>query len=80
MMRFTGVEAVGFAAGDSLRNFAHRAFWARAIFRLEAADIIRVGWVACPVGTEPFNDSIAEIALSNFSTCDCASRRSARSC
>jgi hypothetical protein len=93
MVRFaTGAGAVLFAARiaagcASFRALAHRALCARAIFRREAADIIRVGadmilvgWLACRDVPAPFNDSIAEIAVSNFSTCDCASRRSARSC
>jgi hypothetical protein len=78
---------------DPFRTFAHLAFCARAIFRREAADMIRIGAdgdadadvipVGCftfPNVPVPFSDSIAEIAVSNFSICDCASRRSARSC
>jgi hypothetical protein len=81
MVRFIGGEPIVFAAlGDSFRVLAHLALCACAIFRREAAEIIRVGRVAFPDGPEPFNDWITEIALSNFSTCDCASRRSARSC
>lgn len=43
------VDAVVFAAPttdgfDSLRTFAHRAFCAKAIFRRDAAEIIRFGW------------------------------------
>jgi hypothetical protein len=81
------------AGCPSFRTFAHLACCARAIFRREAADIIRVGadgdadadvipvgWFACRDDPEPFNDSMTAIALSNFSSCDCASRRSARSC
>ena len=78
---------------DSFRAIAHLAFCARAIFNREAfdikrfgadgdadADMIPVGWLAfCDVPV-PFSDSMTAIALSNFSTCDCASRRSARSC
>jgi len=33
-----------------------------------------------PVDPEPFNDSITEIALFNFSMCNCVSLRSVRSC
>ena len=71
-MRFTGAEADVFAAAigsDSLRIFAHRACCARAIFRREAADMIRVGaamvwvgWFACRDVPVPFNDSMTEIA------------------
>jgi hypothetical protein len=72
-VRFSGVETVGFAAPitgcDSFRTLAHLAFCALAIFRREAADIVRVGsdmvlvgWFAMPDAPEPFNDSITEIA------------------
>jgi hypothetical protein len=87
------VFAAPVAGCDSFRTFAHLAFCANAIFRREAADIKRfgadgdadadvipVGWLVVRDAPEPFSDSITEIALSNFSTCDCASRRSARSC
>ena len=97
MVCFTGVESVRFArvipGCDSWRALAHLAFCACAIFRREAAEIIRVGtdgdaeadvipvgWLDCRGVPVPFSDSITAIALSNFSTCDCASRRSARSC
>jgi hypothetical protein len=89
-VRFTETEAAVFARAigcDSFRALAHLALCARAIFRREAAEIIRVDADVIPVGRftcrdvpEPFNDSIAEIAMSNFSTCNCASWRSARSC
>jgi hypothetical protein len=82
MVRFAGAEAVVFAAAtgcDSFRALAHLALCACAILRREAADIIRVGWFAFPNDPKPFNDSITEIAVSNFSTCDCACLRSARS-
>jgi hypothetical protein len=83
MVRFTGAEPAVFAIAttgcDSLRAFAHLARCACAILRREACDIIRVGWAAFPNDPEPFNDSITEIAVSNFSTCDCACLRSARS-
>ena len=50
MVRFAGAELVAFAipsAGcDSFRAFAHLAFFARAILRREAAEMIRVGWFA----------------------------------
>ena len=83
MVRFTGAEAVGFASAtgcDPFLALAHLARCARAILRREAADIIRVGWAAFPNDPEPFNDSITEIAVSNFSTCNCACLRSSRSC
>jgi len=83
MVCFAGADAVVFAAltgCDSFRAFAHLAFCARAIFRREAAEIIRFGWLALRDVPELFNDSITEIAWSNFSTCNCACRRSARSC
>jgi len=38
------------------------------MFRREAADTIRVGWLALRDAPEPFNDSITEIARSNLST------------
>ena len=51
------------------RNFAHRARCASAIFRREAAEIIRVGADVIPVGwftfldaPAPFNDTSSEIA------------------
>jgi hypothetical protein len=65
MVRFTGAEPVVFAIAigcDSFRALAHLAFCARAILRREAADIIRVGWFACRIVAELFNDSITEIA------------------
>ena len=74
MVRFTGAEAVVFASAigfDVPRIFAHRAFCASAIFRRDAAEIIRVGAGGevdadvIPVdrdAAEPFNDSITEIA------------------
>jgi hypothetical protein len=78
---------------DPFRTFAHLAFCARAIFNREAfdvkrfgadgdadADVIPVDWLVVRDAPEPFNDSIAEIAVSNFSTCNCTSLRSARSC
>jgi len=84
MVCFTGAESVGVAVGaagcDSFRALAHLAFCACAIFRRDAADMIRVGWFVFAAATEPFNDSITEIAWSNFSACNCTSRRSARSC
>jgi len=91
MVRFaTGAGAVVFAIAigcDAFLALAHLALCARAIRRREAAEIIRVGvdtilfgWFTFPGVPEPFNDSITEIALSNFSTCNCATRRSARSC
>jgi hypothetical protein len=64
MVRFTGAEEVVFAAAgcDPFRAFAHRAFCASAIFRREAADMIRFGWLVLRDVPEPFNDSMTEIA------------------
>jgi len=70
---------------------AHLNFCARAIFNRDALDIKRlgadedadadvIGWFGCRDVPVPFNDSMTVIALSNFSTCNCATRRSARSC
>jgi len=50
------------AGFDSFRTFAHLALCASAIFRREAADMIRFGWTAFPALPLPFNDSITEIA------------------
>jgi hypothetical protein len=65
-VRFTGAEAVVFVAPitgcDSFRARAHLAFCALAIFRREAADMVRVGWFAVRDAAEPFNDSTTEIA------------------
>jgi hypothetical protein len=83
MVRFTGAEPVVFAIAIdcvALLAFAHLARCACAILRREACDIIPVGWFAFPNVPALFNDSITEIAWSNFSTCDCACLRSARSC
>jgi hypothetical protein len=82
MVRFAGAAADVFASAigcESFRALAHLAFCARAILRREAADIILVGSGAFPGVGEPFNDSITEIARSNFSTCDCICLRSSRS-
>jgi hypothetical protein len=58
MVRFAGATLAD-TDGDCFRMLAHRAFCACAIFRREAADMIRVGrldsWT--PV---PFKDSIPE--------------------
>ena len=65
IVRFTRVVFVlfGRAVGcDVPRSFAHLAFCACAILRREAADIIRVGWLALRIVAEPFNDWITEIA------------------
>ena len=71
MVRLTGMEAgLPAAAGNPFFAFAHRACCASAIFRREAADMTRVGWVPFPDLAPPFNDSITEIAWANFSTCD----------
>src|SRR5213594_2924287 len=66
-------------ADCGLRAFAHRAFCARDMRRLAAAETIRCD-PSLRDPTEPFSDSITEIACSNFSTCACALPRSARSC
>jgi hypothetical protein len=82
MMRFAADELALAAITTGLIFFpalAHLAFWASAIFRLEAAEIIRFAWVVLPDLPEPFSDSITEIAWSNFSRCNCARLRSARS-
>jgi len=65
-------------ADCGLRAFAHRAFCASDMRRLAAAETLRDPDLRDP--TEPFSDSITEIAWSNFSTCACALPRSARSC
>jgi hypothetical protein len=66
MVRFIAPEPFVFAAAvtgcDSLPALAHLAFCACAIFRREAADIIRFGWFVFRDVPEPFNDSITEIA------------------
>jgi hypothetical protein len=63
MVRLAGAEPVtAFAGCDPFRAFAHRARCACAIFRREAADTIRIGWLAFRDAPEPFNDSITEIA------------------
>jgi hypothetical protein len=49
----------GFA---SLLTFIHRALCACAIFRREAADMIRFGAIVSRDFPTPFNDSITEIA------------------
>src|SRR6266568_8678953 len=73
MERLAGAEpATAFAGCDPFRAFAHLAFCARAIFRREAADIIRFGWFVFRDIPVPFNDSITVIAWSNFSRCNCA--------
>jgi hypothetical protein len=50
MVRFTGEEPVVFATSvvglGPLRTAAHLALCPAAIFRLEAAEIIRLGWFA----------------------------------
>ena len=83
MLRFTGAGPVVFASAigcDFSRAFAHLAFCARAILRRDAAEIIRVGWFVFRAVAKPLNDSIAEIARSNFATFDCICLRSSRSC
>jgi len=70
MVRFTRAEPVVFAAAvagcEPFRTFIHLAFCASAIFRRELADMIRVGRLAVRDSPELFNDSITEIAWSNF--------------
>lgn len=82
MVRLAGAELDVFPANadcDCLRMPAHRAFCARAIFRREAADTIRVGWFDLRDAPVPFKDSIAEIAWFNFSNRNCVALRSSRS-
>jgi hypothetical protein len=65
MVRFTGAEAVGFASAtgcDPFLALAHLARCASAILRRDAADMVRVGWLACLTVPVPCNDSITEIA------------------
>lgn len=76
MVRFAGTEtSIGC---DCFRMLAQRAFCANAIFRREAADMIRVGrldsWT--PV---PFKDSIPEIIWSSLSISACDRPRFSRS-
>jgi hypothetical protein len=66
IVRFAAAEMVVFPA-DCFRRFAHRALCAVAIFRREAADMIRFGRVDSWDAPVPFKDSIPEIAWSNFS-------------
>ena len=65
-VRLAGAEPVVLAATaagfDPLRARAHRACCACAIFRLEAAEIIRFGWLVLRDVPEPFKDSITVIA------------------
>ena len=72
MVRFTPAEPVVFAAAvagcEPFRTFFHLAFCARAILRRELADMMRVGRSVVRDPPELFNDSITEIARSNFST------------
>ena len=70
---------VRFGIGARLFAFAQRAFCASAIFRREAADIIRFGRLVATVVPEPFKDSIAEIGWFNFSKRNCVALRSSRS-
>jgi hypothetical protein len=81
---FPGADPVGFgvparAGLDSFLIFAHRACCARAILRRDAAEMTRDCAVVFPDVPAPLSDSMTEIACSNFSTCDCALLRSARS-
>jgi hypothetical protein len=83
MVRLAGAELVVFPADIDCERpgaLAHRARCACAILRREAADTIRVGRLDLRDTSEPFKDSITEIAWSNFSTCICARLRSSRSC
>ena len=82
MVRLAGEELDVFPADtdcDCLRIPAHRAFCASAIFRREVADIIRFGRLVFPFVSEPFKDSIAEIAWFNFSNRNCVALRSSQS-
>ena len=83
MVRLAGVAPVAFATAaagcDPFLTFAHRAFCASAILRREAAEIIRIGWVASPVAPVPFKDSIPEMIWFNFSKRNCVALRSLRS-
>jgi hypothetical protein len=60
------VEPVVLAAPDvgcgPFLTAAHLALCPAAIFRREAADIIRFGWFVLRDTPEPFNDSITVIA------------------
>ena len=60
-------SAAAVAGCEPFRTFLHLAFCARAIFRRELADMIRVGCFVVRDSPELFNDSITEIARSNFS-------------
>ena len=64
MVRLAGTEPDVFAAAGCarFRVFAHLALWACAILRREAVEVIRFGWLVLRSASEPFNDSIAEIA------------------
>jgi len=64
MVRLAGAEPDVFdgAGCGPFRIFAHLALCACAIFRREAADIIRFGWFPFRDVPEPFNDSMTEIA------------------
>jgi hypothetical protein len=64
MVRFAGMGMLVFPISigcDSFRMLAHRAFCAKAIFRREAADIIRAGRLGSWDVPVPFKDSIPEI-------------------
>jgi hypothetical protein len=67
-VRFAGADAVVLAATnagfDPSRARAHLAFCACAIFRREAADTIRLGWVALVYELPPFNLPRTERAAS----------------
>ena len=75
-LRFAGVVRMDLASEigrGSSRNFAHLAFWARAILLLAAADIVLLGRVPLAAARiRPDSPSITEIASFNLSTCDCA--------
>lgn len=62
MVRFTGAELVFVAGCDPLRCLAHRAFWACAILRREAADTIRVARV-------PFRDTPGTVERLDYGNC-----------
>jgi hypothetical protein len=67
MVRFSGAEPAT-TGRDAFRMPAHLAFCASAIFRRDAAEIIRFGWVVLPgvAATIPLKDSMPEIISSNF--------------
>jgi hypothetical protein len=69
MVRLAGVAPVAFATApagcDCLRALAHRAFCASAIFRRDAAEIIRIGCLGLCNTAVPFKDSIPEMIFAH---------------